>query len=595
VLLATSVLASLAGAESKPTPRPEQPRGTKVSVTVTGWERDTFADVVLADPELAACVLLSPGWWSVARPPEAVPEPQRLAGTVAEQVAAAPGATAPASISVALATADVKVPAAVSFGQVTLALLPQTIEAPAAGLAQAVASSLVAAATRPAPIDPRCGEPLLVLGEALAAAGSLSLATLPPTLRPVSDWLEDKEAEPPLATLVEQALDTARPWSSRRARLQAVARPDGAPRGLAHAAALLVEGFGEPGLARAAPFDLLLAWREDRGDSFPAMPAALKRALGRAAEAGLQRDPSDAERDALAVDVLARTLDNGAMPAPPAGHDLPLATRLLAAAVARPLGKGACAWVTGAVPPGLRTGCRSEGEGGGLVYVRPRPTGGSEIVARSQGGAEGVLLRWPGWVLFPVVDASRGEVLFIDATGINAVTLEGDAPARVVASGSFRHLTPSPDGTLLAASRWPSGTIVLVSSSGVRDLEVNGRGGLAWLEGDILIASDREQLVLASTGGRVRPLPVKIPCVTSLARGGAAVFATVASPCDPAIIAISPTDWTTNRLLVLPGDALGLHPRTDGSVVFGDPSGLWRWSGGDQAERIGAGLTPGPG
>jgi len=83
--------------------------------------------------------------------------------------------------------------------------------------------------------------------------------------------------------------------------------------------------------------------------------------------------------------------------------------------------------------------------------------------------------------------------------------------------------------------------------------------------------------------------------VTSLARGGAAVFATVASPCDPAIIAISPTDWTTNRLLALPGDALGLLPRTDGSVVFGDPSGLWRWSGGDQAERIGAGLTPGPG
>jgi len=414
-------------------------------------------------------------------------------------------------------------------------------------------------------------------------------------LRPVSDWLEDKEAEPPLAALVEQALDTAKPWSSRRARLQAIARPDGAPRGLAHAAALLVEAFGEPGLSRATPFDLLLAWRADREDTFPAMPAALKRALGRAAEAGLPRDPSDAERDALAFDVFARTMDNGAVPAPPAGLELPLATRLLAAAVARPLGKGACAWVTGAVPPGLRTGCRSEGEVGGLVYARPRSTGGSEIVARSQGGAEGILLRWPGWVLFPVVDASRGEVLFIDAAGVNAVALDGRAPARVVASGSFRHLAPSPDGSHLAASRWPTGTIVLLSSTGVRELEVNGRGGLAWLEGDILIASDREQLVLASTEGKVRPLPVKIPCVTSLARGGASVFATVASPCDPAIIAISPTDWTANLLLALSGDALGLYPRTDGSLVFGDPSGLWRWSGGNQAERIGAGLTPGPG
>ncbi len=595
MLLATSVLASLAGAESKPTPRPEEARGTKVSVTITGWERDTFAEVVLADPDLAACVLLSPGWWGVARFPEAIPEPQRLAGTVAEQVAAALGATAPASISVALATADVKVPAAVSFGRTALALLPQDPEAPAAGLAQAIASALVAATARPAPVDSRCGEPLLVLGEALATAGSISLATLPPTLRPVSDWLEAKEAEPPLAALVEQALDNETAWPTRRARLQAVARPDGASRGLAHAAALLVEAFGEPGLARRAPFDLLLAWREDRDDKFPAMPGALKRALGRPKEAGLARDASAEERNALALDVFVRTMDNGAVPALPPGLELPVATRMLAAAVARPLGKDACTWVSAAIPTGLRTGCRSEGEAGSVVYARPRPTGGSEIVARGEGGVDGVLLRWPGWVLFPLVDGARGEILFVDAHGVHAVALDGRAPARVVVSGAFRHLSLSPDGKHLAAVRWPSGTVLLISAAGPRELPLDARGGVAWLENDVLVGSDGDDLVLASTDGKTRPIPVKVPCVTSLARGSASLLATVTSPCEAALIAISPADWTVTRLLRLTGDAVGLCPRADGSVVFGDATGLWRWSGGDQAERIGAGLTPGPG
>jgi hypothetical protein len=33
----------------------------------------------------------------------------------------------------------------------------------------------------------------------------------------------------------------------------------------------------------------------------------------------------------------------------------------------------------------------------------------------------------------------------------------------------------------------------------------------------------------------------------------------------------------------------------DGGIVFGGPDGLWRFSGEDRPERIGAGFTPGRG
>ena len=564
-------------------------------MTLAGWERRPFVEVVLADPELAACVLLSPGWWAVATPPEKLPEPERVAATVGEQIDTAMGAAAPASLSLLLAVADVKVPAAVAFGRTVLALLPASGDVAPTGLGPAVAGSLVAAASRPAAPDRRCGEPLLVLGETLAAAGAASLATLPAALRPVRDWLEPDDAEPPLRELVDAALDDSTPWPARRARTQAVARPDGAGQSLGHAAALLVEVFGDPAHARAVPFDLLRAWRENADGRFPSMPGKLKRAMGRPLEAGLQRNAAREEREALDLDILTRQLEDGVVPAQPPAGRVPLATRLLAAAIARSQGKGACAWIGTDVPAGLRTGCRAEGEADGFVYARPRPTGGAEVIARAATGEEGVLLRWPRWVLFPLVDSRRGELDFVDERGVQGVALDGHTPPRMVLAGTYRLLTLSPDGRHLAAVRWPSGMVVLVTSSGVRELTVDGRGGVAWLDNDVLVASDRERLVLASVEGDSRRLPVDAPCVRGLARSGVGLLATTAAPCEPALLSISPTEWKVERLLRLPDAAAGMVARPDGSVVFGGPAGLWRWKGGEESERIGAGLTPGPG
>jgi hypothetical protein len=380
----------------------------------------------------------------------------------------------------------------------------------------------------------------------------------------------------------------------RRAKLVRFGQEGGATPAVAHAAAYLVEAFGDAGAARRRPLELLRAWQADKTEKFPAMPPALKHALTEPKTAGLPKEPTTAEIDSRVLRAFQRQLANGRVPAEPPAAPLPLADRLLAAALERAQGGGnPCRWITTDVPAPLRTGCRAEGEKPGVVYARPLAVG-SDIVARTPEGAEGTLLRWPRWVLFPQLMPDTGELLFVDELGIWSVALDEAAAPRLIAPGGFRHLIVSPDTERSAAARWPSGEVVVLESGGVRSVGVDGRGGLTWVEKDVLLASDGERLALVASGGEVAPWPVTLPCTRALFSAGG-IFATITPPCEGGIVRLSPADGSVARLVTVREGPFSLVVVPDGSIVFGGPDGLWRFAGGDRPERIGAGLTPGRG
>ncbi|MEW6338350.1 MAG: hypothetical protein ACOY3Y_01250 [Acidobacteriota bacterium] len=496
-----------------------------------------------------------------------------------------------------VASAEITAPAAIAYERTVLVLTPKT-----PGFVNAVApvvtQALMAAAARPAPPDARASELLLALGEALARAGSYSLATLPPTLRPVHDWLDRKDAGATLAALTGTVLDADAPLQGRYARLVRIAQPEGASPDLAHAAAFLLEAFGDPARARRGPVELLLAWRNAKTDEFPPLPPALRRALGEPLKAGLSDEPTRAETDLLAAAVLRRLLAGETLPPPPAaGADVPADLRYAAAATLRGKGAaGACSWLPQTLPRGVRTNCRAEGEEGGFLFARPLPTGGSEIVARAVTGEEATFLRWPRPVLYPLALPARSEVLFLDPEGIWSVALGSEGPPRLSAAGSFRHLVASRDGSHVAAARWPDGQVVLLGvRGGTREIAINGRGGVTWADEEVVLASDGNRMSMASTDGEVAPWPASQPCTRSLATLSGTILAAVGPPCEPALLRLSQADGTATRLFKLGRELIGLALLPDGSLVFGDAEGLWRWSGGETADRLGSGLTPGPG
>lgn len=574
----------------------DQP-ATQVSIEVVSWKAVSYADLVLDDPELASCFQLSPGWWSAVTAPVELPTSGALTPAVAKQAAGAGGPVLPASLRVVVASAEVGAPAAIAYERTVLVLTPK-----APGFLNAIApvatQALLAAAARPAAPDSRASELLLAFGEALARAGSYSLATLPPTLRPVHDWLDRKDAGSVLATLAATLLDSETPLQSRYARLARIAQPDGASPDLAHAASFLLEAFGDPARARREPVELLMAWRNAKGDAFPPLPPALRRALAEPLRAGLPDEPTQAETDLLGTAVMRRLLAAETLPPPPpAGTDVPTDLRHAAAAILRGRGTpGACDWLPQPLPRGLRTNCRTEGESGGFLFARPLPAGGSEIVARAVTGEEAAFLRWPRLVLYPLVLTARGEMLFVDPQGIWSLALGADGPARLIAAGSFRHLVASRDGTYVAAARWPEGKVVLLGArGGTRELAIEGRGGVTWADEEVVLASDGNRMNMASIDGEVAPWPASQPCTRSLATLSGTILAAVGPPCEPALLRLSQADGTATRLFKLGRELIGLALLPDGSLVFGDAEGLWRWSGAETADRLGSGLTPGPG
>ena len=573
------------------------PVPTGVSAHLVSWRPRPFADVALEDPDLAACYLLSPGLWSSAEVPPKPFDESALGSALGSQLRGlvATGALPPLSITIAVTEGAVI--ATTVHGAAAVVLVPKNETPGPAEVARSLAPAILAADVVPAAPDPRCGEPLLAVAESLVDSGSLAIAALPPTLRPVRDWLEPRDAGPALTVFVTEALDPQTHWQSRRAATIRLRQVGGASPQLGAATALLIEAFGDAALARAKPFDFLLAWQKG-GKEYPPMPHILRSALAKPLEAGLPKDKEQTGREdrvEVGRDARARLLATGGLTLAHVPPTSGLPVRLEVAARSRANGEpGLCEWLTAGQLPSLRTGCRSEGEEGGFVFARPR-SDGFEIVWKPPGGDEAPLLVWPRWVLFPVVAPSSGELWFCDLRGVWRLPLDGRSAPRLAAAGSFRHLTVAPDGATVACARWPGGQVVVVQASGVRELAVNGRNGVAWLGADTLVASDGESLSLASLQGESKAGIVPFPCCRALTSTSAGLVAGVSPPCNAGLARVALTERSTTLLLKLPEAPLGIVSLPGGDLVFGLAEGLLRWRGEGAAERIGTGLTPGPG
>jgi len=590
------VLAGAATTRVSAGPTVETPVSNVLFVTVESFRTRPFAEVVMHAPELAACHALAPGSWSALHPPSSPPDAARLAEFVRQRLAGVLAAGAPTRFSVVVGESEASALNAVASGATALLIVPATVPWTAEDAARTVVAAFARAHFAPAPRDARCSEPLLSLAETLASAGSLALATLPPELRPVSEWLEADDAAPPLASFAADALDRDAPWSSRRVRLQQTALTSGANAQLATAAALLVEAFGDARRARAEPYELLLAWRADRDKRFPPMPSALRRALGAPLAAGMPGTKRADDEAVIAAQALARAVETGSL-TPGArldGAALPL--RALAAARARAAGSpDACALLlAGPVAGGLRTGCRSDEGASGFVVARARQQGGFEIVAVS-GSDEIVLLRWPRWVLAPLVAPRSGRLVFADAEGVWGVPLSGGEPPRLLAAGEHRHLALSPDGATVAAARWPAGTLVVFSAEGVRELGADARGGLAWLDAELVAAAGGDGALTVSTSSERRSLAVELPCPHALAHLAGTLLVAAAAPCSPGIHSVSLAGAAGGEPLARRDGPASLTAGRDGAVLFADPEGIFRWRPGETPVRVGAGLTAGPG
>ncbi len=544
------------------------------------WTPAPFAEVAIADPDLAACFTASPGLWPAATPPAGALDESVLGAALASQLRGVVDATRVGPLSVTVAAGEVGAVTAVVHGDSAFVMIPKTQPPETREIVGALASAVLTAAIRPAPPDPRCSEPLLALAEAVADAGSFALTALPPSLRPVRDWLELKDATAALDEMAGQMLTAETRWHERRAGLARVASAGGASPRLGAAAALVVEAFGDAARARRRPFDLLVAWREGSGKGYPPMPRVLRSALAKPLEAGLPKEKERAERDEVARDALARLVAHGGFALteiPPTTH---LSLRLEAAARLRATGgTGLCAWLARGELPAVRTGCRPEGEEGGLVFARPRDDG-FEVVARGPAGEEAPLLLWPRWLLFPVVRPALGELWFIDAEGVWRLPLDGHAAPRLAAPGAFRHLAPAPDDAGAATARWPGGEVVVIGEHGVRSLGIDGRGGIAWLDRDLVVASNGETLSLASLQGEVRTAVFALPCCRALAATPGGLLAGVTAPCAAGLARVALSERTATPVLELRDGPLGLTPLAGGGVAYGNADGLFLWRGG---------------
>ncbi len=574
-----------------------RPAPTALSVDVTAWSSRPFADVVLDTPELAGCFALMPGSWAAAKPPASLGSPSSLRDIISAQLSGVLGSAAPPQFSVVVMESDHAALSAVASGTTILLVLPSGEPTNLLEDARTVIAALARAHSSPAAPDKRCSEPLLAFGEAIAFAGSVTLATLPPTLRPVSDWLEADDAAEALTALAKETLDGDEPWAVRRVRLHQTALTSGANAKLLNAAARVVEAFGDVIRARREPYELLLAWRENRDKRYPATPGILRRALAGPLTAGMPSRSQAEDARAIAYEALERAVESGAVSSVAGADRAGPALRLLAAAQARAKGVGtACQWVlAGPLASSLRTGCRSDEKPAGFVSARPSPQGGFDIYAATVPD-ESLLLRWPGWILFPIVTPDAGLLVFADGEGIWAVPLDSGSPPRLLAKGSFRHLALAPDGRRLAAVRWPDGAPLTVTLAGeTHELAGNGHGGLAWLDTDLLLAVGSTGNTVVSTGGETRPFPVAPGCVRTLSRQGGSLLFGAAPPCEAGIVQVQLGGSEAKLVLKRTDSPLGILPLADGSVVFGDADGVSRWRPGEAPTRIGAGLTPGPG
>jgi hypothetical protein len=591
------VLSGVVGTDALAAGAAAAPAADALSVAVVPWSRRPYPDVVADTPELAGCHHLAPGSWAAARPPGALAAAPELADAVHAQLAGVVDTAVPLALTIVVAETEGAPIAAVASGATSLLLVPSATPWTVSDAAREVTAALARSTSSSAARDPRCSEPLLALAEALAAAGSLTLGQLPPELRPVSEWLEADTAGALLDDFAAAALDRKEPWSSRRVRLQHTAFTSKANAQLLTAAALVVEAYGDARRARREPYDLLLAWRDDREKRFPPMPGALRRALAAPAEAGMPAGKHASEAALVARQALQRAVETGTLPAGTSLEGQPLALRAVAAAHARAQGTGqTCALLlAGPVPEALRTGCRPDERPTGFVVSRPRPQGGFEIVSVSASD-ELVLLRWPRWVLSPLVIPAEGWLVFADGDGVWAAALDGSAPPRLLAAGGFRQLALAPDGGTLAAVRWPAGTLAMIAlAGGAADLPVDAAGGVAWLAPDLLLAGGREAPFVVSLAGERRPLFAPLPCPRALVRAAGALWVAAGAPCATGIARVPLGEGTPELALPRGETPAGIVAGAGDALLFSDPEGVFRWRPGDAPGRVGGGIGVGPG
>lgn len=566
------------------------------SVRVEAWPDETFPEFALRTPERAAALLLAAGGVGDRKPLPADFDTAAFGTSVASRLAGVVARTGDEEISIIVAASDRKGVLAVAQGRSLLLVMPTDGSVARESLTSSAAEALVAASLPMAPPSPTLGEPLLALSEALSRSGALALASLPPELRPVSDWLEPGPARTTLESFAREMLDKDIPWSARQARLTITGKPGGASPALAQAAADVLECLGTPAELAAHPEVFLDVWSTHDDPRCPAMPRVLRRALADPKQAGQPPEDKRSEVDAVAAAAMERAVQVGPLDPLP-GSQLSTAQRLHIAARSRAAGApGLCAWLTGAaLPPSALTGCREEEPRAGFLLARPRPATGFEVVWRSTAGVEHPILIWPRWVRSPVLWPEATSLAFVDPHGIWVVALDGrSAPASLVAGG-FRSLAASPDGRMLAAARWPEPETWLLSGHGdaIR-LPASGNAGVAWLENEVVAVASGEHIGLFSREGEGRPKALAAPCTTAMTARAGKLYLADGTPCDGAVWRMDPSTGQRERLLTPPAPVAALRVTSEGVVLMATAGGLWRWQPGGAPERFSDGLTIGP-
>lgn len=565
------------------------------SVQVLDLPDRPYPDLLLSDPELAAALLLAPGG-----PGDRKTLPQGIDSAVlGARIAARVQGLLPAGTDapvVYLSAADQRGVQAVGHGGTVLLVLPADRTPDPEEMASAAAETLVASSlTTAAPVG-ELGEPLVALGEALGRGGALALASLPPSLRPVSGWLEVAAARAALEDFTARMLDAQTGWAARRVALLAAGRPGGASPALSHAAGALLECLGAPGGLAARPRELLDAWSRYEGKECPRMPRVLRRALADPTRAGCPPPERRAETEAVAAAARARVVEAGPLDTLPSTGLSGAQVQQLAARLRAMGGSGLCPWLRGfQVPPLALTGCREDEAATGLLFSRPLPGRGFEVVWLGRDGSQASLLVWPRWVLSPALCSRGTSLCFIDPRGVWRVALDAGLAPVLVRAGAFRSLAPGPDGVRLAAARWPEAETLVVNDDGSAVLiGAAGHAGLAWIDREVLAVASGSRVGLFSATGEGRADVVSTVGATAMTARAGTLYLAESGPSGPTITRVDLGTGQRERLTEAPGAVSSLGEAPDGSLVMVTSGGLWRWRRGEIAQRFGDGLSVGP-
>ncbi|MFN3413558.1 MAG: hypothetical protein ACK42L_05800, partial [Thermoanaerobaculum sp.] len=156
-----------------------------------------FPTVRVSDPELAACIVLAGG--ILPKNEGAVQPPQQTAFTSAlQRLLLAVQGELPENLRVFYGFFPQPTATAAAFGDTVLLLLPESTPTTAVDAARTVASAWLLAQKTPAAPEAGVGELVLRVAESLAWLGSLALASTPPELLPIGEWVEPKAVAPAL-------------------------------------------------------------------------------------------------------------------------------------------------------------------------------------------------------------------------------------------------------------------------------------------------------------------------------------------------------------------------------------------------------------